>query len=253
MRVLSLVVDGYERAASQGLIPWVFEQNADIICLQNTHCSEYSIKTDAAFPEGYHAYFADNYDNPSINGCAIYCKDIPKAIMMGLGFIDFDHLGIYLQADYDTCSIGSLLVPSGVAPDGDRSVKLSFLHQLDAHLQKVRNKKRDFILCGGWEMAWRPVDAEESGNRIDIPGFSTEERDWLGSLYRNGYADAFREAEPDSEEFTWWPEGDDSPGIRTDTQIISESLCASVESASVYTNDVFSSHAPVIVDYDITL
>ena len=79
MRVLSLVVDGYERAASQGLIPWVFEQNADIICLQNTHCSEYSIKTDAAFPEGYHAYFADNYDNPSINGCAIYCRRYAKS------------------------------------------------------------------------------------------------------------------------------------------------------------------------------
>ena len=132
-----------------------------------------------------------------------------------------------------------LLVPTSVGATGDRELKQAFLQQLDAHLQKVRNKKRDFILCGGWEMAWRPQDAEESGNRIDIPGFSNEERDWLGSLYRDGYADAFREVEPDAEEFTWWPEGDDSPGLRTDTQIISEALCGSVEAATIYTTRFF--------------
>ena len=99
--------------------------------------------------------------------------------MFGLGFMDFDHLGIYIQADYDDCSIGSIMVLPAVGERGDKELKMRFLQQLGAHLQKVRNKKRDFILCGGWELAWQPRDAEESGNRLDIPGFSNEERDWL--------------------------------------------------------------------------
>ena len=130
---------------------------------------------------------------------------------------------------------------------------MHFLNQLSGHLQKVRNKKREFILCGGWELAWQPRDAEESGNRLDIPGFSSEERDWLGSLYRAGYTDAFRQVDHEEDDFTWWPEGDDKPGLRTDTHIISDGLAESVTAAYVESEEAFSSHAPVIIDYDFTL
>ena len=117
----------------------------------------------------------------------------------------------------------------------------------------MRNKKRDFILCGGWELAWQPRDAEESGNRLDIPGFSNEERDWLGSLYRTGYSDAFREVESDADHYTWWPDGDESPGVRTDTHIISDSLAPHVTNAVIESEEAFSSHAAVTIEYDIEL
>ena len=93
MKVLSLVVDGLERAREEGLVPWVFQQGADIICLQDTRCSEYSLSSNDFFPSEYHAYFADNYDDHRMNGVAIYCREMPKAIMFGLGFMDFDPLG----------------------------------------------------------------------------------------------------------------------------------------------------------------
>ena len=253
MKVLSLVVDGLERANSDGLLEWALGQDADIMCFQGTHCSEYSLPSNDYFPADYHAYFADNYDDHTLNGVAVYCKKMPKAIMFGLGFMDFDHLGLYIQADYEHCSIGSILVPSAFGKTGDKEAKMRFLSQLGAHLQKVRNKKRDFILCGGWELAWQPRDAEESGNRLDIPGFSAEERDWLGSVYQAGYCDAFRELDSDIDDFTWWPEGDESPGLRTDTHIISSSLAPCVTDACIDPEDAFSSHAPVIIEYDIEL
>ena len=34
--------------------------------------------------------------------------------------MDFDHLGIYIQADYDDCSIGSIMVPPAVGEGGDK-------------------------------------------------------------------------------------------------------------------------------------
>jgi len=158
MKVLSLVVDGLERAREDGLVPWVFQQDADIICLQDTRCSEYSLTSNDFFPSEYHAYFADNYDDHRTNGVALYCREMPKAIMFGLGFMDYDPLGLYIQADYPELSVGSILVPSIQAKD-DPSRKMHFLNQLGGHLQKVRNKKREFILCGGWELAWQPRDA----------------------------------------------------------------------------------------------
>ncbi|MDB3918999.1 exodeoxyribonuclease III, partial [Luminiphilus sp.] len=107
--------------------------------------------------------------------------------------------------------------------------------------------------CGGWELAWQPRDAEEAGNRLDLPGFSHEERDWLASLYRAGYSDAFREIDANGDDYTWWPEGDERPGLRTDTHIISESLAPCVLAARIESEEAFSSHAPVIIDYDIEL
>ena len=47
------------------------------------------------------------------NGVALYCRTLPKAIMTGLGFSDFDMEGRYIQADYANVSVGCLLAPPG--------------------------------------------------------------------------------------------------------------------------------------------
>ena len=36
MRVISLVIEGLEQAANTGCLEWLFAQDADIICLQDT-------------------------------------------------------------------------------------------------------------------------------------------------------------------------------------------------------------------------
>lgn len=253
MKVVSLVVEGLEQAQESGLFEWLGEEDADIVCLQDTRCSEYSLKSDAFFPPEYNAYFLDDFDNPNRNGVAIYCKKLPKAIMSGLGFAEFDSQGLYIQADYDNLSIGSLLMPSGRGSDAAMNAKLKFMGLLSQHLEKVRNKRRDFILCGGWELCGHPIDAEESGNRLDLPGCSGIEQGWLQSLYANGYCDAFRAINDDPDEFTWWPDGDDAGGLRTDTHIVSMSLDGRINDASINPADAFSNHAPVIIEYDLDL
>lgn len=250
MRVVSLVVEGLERAKSEGLLEWLWAQDADVICLQDTRCSEYSLKDDSFFPSDYNAYFLDDFEDHRRNGVAIYCRKLPKAIMSGLGFADFDSRGIYIQADYPALSVGSLLMPSGLGSAEAYAQKQRFMDLLAAHLQKVRNKRRDFVLCGGWELVHQPIDAEEAGNKLDIPGFSKDERVWLNTLFDSGYCDAFREVNKDPDEYTWWPDGDDAGGLRSDTQIISDSLRGRVEKSVIYTADAFSGHAPVIIDYD---
>jgi len=247
---VSLVVEGLERARGDGLLEWLWDQDADVICLQDTRCSEYSLSDEAFFPKDYNAYFLDDFEDPSRNGVAVYSRKLPKAIMTGLGFADFDQRGLYIQADFANLSVGSLLMPSSLAGEAAMATKLEFMNLLGAHLQKVRNKRRNFILCGGWELVHQPIDAEEAGNQHTITGFSKEERVWLNALYDNGYFDAFREVNRDDDEYSWWPDGDDAGGLRTDTQIVSDTLRASVERAVIYTADAFSSHAPVVVDYD---
>ena len=50
MRVISLVIEGLERAADMGCLAWLFAQDADIICLQDTRCAEHNLSGEAFFP-----------------------------------------------------------------------------------------------------------------------------------------------------------------------------------------------------------
>ncbi|MFV0278320.1 MAG: exodeoxyribonuclease III [Parahaliea sp.] len=254
MRIISFSADGIRQAASREFYDWLDEQDADFICIQDLQCSEYDRQDSLYFPPEYNAYFFDDV-NGKANGVAIYTRQLPKAIMTGLGFADFDMEGRYIQADFETLSVGCLLAPYAAPGDGDALARKSeFFDLLQNHLLKIRNKRREFIICGNWHIAHTPADVQDTDSNAGQPGFLAEERQWMSELIEAGYVDAFREINSDQDEFSWWPEGDrDNNGLRTDLQIISKGLKYSVEYGAIYTAREFSNHAPVIMDYDIEL
>jgi exodeoxyribonuclease-3 len=251
MRVISFSADGLREAAARGLYDWLARQDADFICIQDLRCAEYDLQDDVFFPRDYNAYFFDDVDGRA-NGVAIYCRALPKAIMTGLGFADFDMQGRYIQADFPDLSVGCLLAPDASGDDAPAlAAKQQFFDLLGNHLQKVRNKRRDYVIAGNWQIAPTRSDLSRADEHGDDPGFLPGERAWMEELFANGYADAFRQVSRDDDAFTFWPgEGD---GWRTSLQVVSEDLTDTVEHAAIYTAERFSRHAPLIVDYDIEL
>jgi len=255
MKVISFCAEGLREAAKLGFYDWLARQDADFVCIQDLRCAEYDLQDDVFFPRDYNAYFFDDVDGKD-NGVAIYCRALPKAIMTCLGFAEFDMQGRYIQADFEELSIGCLFAPRG---EDDESVaaRARFLELLGPHLQKVRNKRRDYVICGGWGIAPGERDVQQAGDAAGRPGFLPEERAWFSDLFAGGYADAQREVSTDDDIFTFWPEEagstPDSGGLRVDFQIVSDEISGCVEHAAVYTGERFSRHAPLIVDYDLEL
>lgn len=254
MRVISLSVDGIFQAAQRGLYDWIAEQDADIICLQDLRALEPELDNDIFHPEGYFAYFFDS-GVKHYNGVAIYTRYQPKALIYGLGFSSgVDMEGRYLQIDYERYSIGTLLAPSAVHEAESQEVKIQFFDDFQALLHKITRKRRNFIFCGNWNMAHTRKDVENWARNEDQSGFLGHEQQWMNQLFRQlGYADAFRLAVPDAGEYSWWPSGEvgEGDGWRVDHQVVSEGLTKKVEYAAMYKTRTFSSHLPVIVDYDI--
>jgi exodeoxyribonuclease-3 len=252
MRVVSLCADGIQSAADNGFYDWVSEQDADFICIQNMACAEFDLQNDVFFPANYNAYFFDDV-NGKANGVALYCKSLPKAIMTGLGFSEFDMEGRYIQADYANVSVGCLLVPPGGDSGSEAQARKSeFLGMLQAHLAKIRNKRREFVICGGWNIAHTARDVQDTESNSTRSGFLAEERQWMDEVLELGYVDAFREINSDSDEFSWWPEGDRGRnGLRTDFQLVSGGMKYAIEYGAIYKNQSFSTHAPIIMDYDL--
>ena len=72
----------------------------------------------------------------------------------------------------------------------------------------------------------------------------------MGDVLELGYVDAFREINSDADEFSCWP-GGEGDGLRTDFHLASGGLKYAIEYGAIYKSQSFSSHAPVIMDYDI--
>ncbi|HEY7774082.1 MAG TPA: exodeoxyribonuclease III [Marinagarivorans sp.] len=254
MRIISLSVDGIHQAAQRGLYEWIAEQDADIICLQDLRALESELDNDIFHPEGYFSYFFDS-GIKHYNGVAIYTRHQPKALIFGLGFSSgADMEGRYLQIDFEQHSIGSLLAPAAMSDAESLEEKINFYDDLQALMHKVTRKRRHFIYCGNWAMAHTNKDVENWRDHIDDAGFLPHEQQWLQQLFKQvGYCDAFRLANQDLDEYTWWPSNqqEQGDGWRTDFQVISAALRHKVEYATTYKTKAFSSHRPVIIDYDI--
>ncbi len=254
MRIISFCADGIEQAAARGFFDWATKQDAEIICIQNLRAQEYDLQDSVYYPEGYYPYFFDSPEKHS-NGVAIYCRHVPKAIMTGLGMPDSDHEARYIQADYENLSIASLLMP--YAPAGEKDAlkhKADFMQHFQHYLDKVRNKRRDFILCGNWGVAHQEIDVAKPESCTASPGFLPDERHWMDTLLNHmDYVDAFRQVNSDDDEFTWWPDEKPEDGMRVDYQVVSPELKPKVEYGAIYKTQSFSNHAPLIMDYDIEL
>lgn len=253
MRVISFCADGIREAAKKGFYDWVMEQDADIICVQDLRAWEGQLRGDEFFPDGYFSFYFDAVAE-NTNGVAIYSRQLPKAIMTGLGLGEADGEGRFMQADFENHSFACLLGPTASLDDpGSLARKSRFFEQLKTQLDKVRKKRRQYVLCGHWNMAHAERDVRNAAAHANTPGFLDAERDWLDELYNElGYADAFRSVNADDDEFSWWPNGrDGDEAWRTDLQVVSGGLRDYIEYGALYKGQEFSSHAPLIMDYDI--
>lgn len=255
MRIISLSVDGIVQAAGRGLFDWLEQQAADVICLQDLRTSEDRLDSPVYFPEGYCAYFCDKADGD--RGVAIYTRQMPRAVMMGFGYSpDVDLDGAYIRADFEQLSVVSLLVPhAGLDPQALEN-KMRFLDQLQAHFHKVSNKRRKYIFCGNWHIAHQKADVQNWEANQTSPGFLPFERQWLNEIHNElGYVDALRALNSDRDIYSWWPSGapGEGDGWRVDGQVVSPEFASYVQKARFYRDQVFSSHLPLIVDYDIDI
>ena len=80
----------------------------------------------------------------------------------------------------------------------------------------------------------------------------------MSSLFDDiGMVDAFRVVNQQEEQYTWWSNRGQAwaknVGWRIDYQVVTPGLKNKIKTASIYKDERFSDHAPLIVDYSIGL
>ena len=257
MRIISINVNGIRSAARKGFFEWLERQQADVVCIQETKAQEHQLEDQIYCPDGYFCYYHDA-EKKGYSGVAVYCKTQPDRIHMGLEWEDFDSEGRYLQVDFGKLSVVSLYMPSGSSKEERQAFKFTIMERLMPVLKKFRRRRRDYIICGDWNIAHKKIDIKNWRGNQKNSGFLPEERAWMDELFGPaGFVDAFRVVNEQPEEYTWWSNRGQAwarnVGWRIDYQVITPALRDRVRAATIYKDQRFSDHAPLIIDYDGSL
>jgi exodeoxyribonuclease-3 len=255
MRIITLNANGIRSAARKGFFDWLPAQDADVVCLQETKCQRDQITDPQFHPQGYHCYYFDAAKK-GYSGVALYSRVKPLAVVAGLGSKEFDTEGRYIEARYKNLSVISLYLPSGSSGEERQQAKFRFLAEFMPYLRTLKRRKRDYILCGDWNIAHKPIDLRNWKSNQKNSGFLPEERAWLDELFDDvGYVDAFREVNEGPDQYTWWSNRGQAwsknVGWRIDYQVLSPGLRGSVRGAEIYKAQRYSDHAPLTMTYDL--
>ena len=254
MKIITANVNGVRAASRKGFWEWFAEQDADILCLQELKAHAHQLP-DAADPDGYQRYF-HFAEKPGYSGVALYCREQPDAVHVGLGAVDpetdwsdFDAEGRFIMADFGHLSVISAYFPSGSGSPERQARKMVFLERFLPLITRLKDAGRELIVCGDVNIAHYNIDIKNWRGNQKNSGFLPEERAWFGQWLEAGFVDLFRQLYPETEQYSWWSNRgrarENNVGWRIDYHICTAATAKNVKELSVFTDSWFSDHAPV--------
>jgi exodeoxyribonuclease-3 len=259
VRIVSLNLNGIRSAARKGVFEWLPASSADFVCLQELKAQAADMTPEMCNPAGYVGSF--HYaEKKGYSGVGIWSRRTPDRVIEGLGIAEIDAEGRYLEAQFGSLSVVSVYLPSGSSGEHRETAKFAFMVAFYTHLERLMQSGRDIVICGDWNIAHTEKDLKNWKGNLKNSGFLPEERAWIGDVFgKLGWVDVYRRLYPETEGegYTWWSNRGQAwaknVGWRIDYQLAAGRVAAAATSASVYKAERFSDHAPLIVDYDISL
>lgn len=250
-----------ERSADNlGLLAWLADTAADVVCLQETRADDAQLgeALAPALADGWHLASAEPHLKGR-SGVAILSRECFTDVRIGVGAEEFDHHGRYVEVDLPGgATVASVYVHSGEAGTDRQVEKERFMAALTKRMAELRADGRDAVLCGDWNIGHTENDIKNWKGNLKKAGFLPEERQWLTELMDAGWVDVVRRLHPDRPgPYSWWSwrgqAFDNDAGWRIDFHLAAEALAGRARAARVEKPQAYalrwSDHAPVTVEF----
>ncbi|MBT9466221.1 exodeoxyribonuclease III [Hydrogenophaga sp.] len=261
-KLTSLNLNGIRSATTKGLEKWLAAHQPDCICVQEVKAQELDVSGRFEQLAGLrgHFHFAQK---KGYSGVGVYTRHEPSDVITGFRCEEFDAEGRYTELRFDTpqrkLSLISAYFPSGSSGPERQAAKYRFLAQFHPHLLALKGE-REFILCGDVNIAHQQADLKNWRSNQKNSGFLPEERAWMTKLLDEaGLVDVYRRLQPDTTDtcYTWWSNRGqayaNNVGWRLDYHLATPALAALARSEHIYKDVKFSDHAPITIEYDLSL
>jgi exodeoxyribonuclease III len=256
MRVVSWNINSL-RKRQERLLLWLAETQPDIVCLQETKC------TDEQFPEfalrgaGYYSAF---HGQKSYNGVAILSRSALQGIRASLCDEEEDPQARVIAATVGSVRIYSIYAPNGQAVGAPAyDYKLKWYARLEKCLREKESSAQHLAVCGDFNVAPTDEDVYDPDLWRGAIMCSEGERAAFEQLCEAGLMDTLRIYHPESGLFSWWdyrmlafPK---NRGLRIDAILASKALAAQCSAAGIEREmrkgKEPSDHAPVWAEFDL--
>ena len=245
MKLISWNVNGLRACVDKGFLSFFKEVDADVFCIQESKLSEGQISLDLP---GYHQYW--NYaEKKGYSGTALFSKEEPLAVTMGIGVEEHDQEGRVITAEYPAFYVVTVYTPNAQRELTRLAYRLTWEEAFLAYLKKLEEKK-PVIFCGDLNVAHKEIDLKNPKSNRKNAGFTDEERGCFTRLLESGFTDTFRYFYPElTGAYSWWSymfkAREKNAGWRIDYFVVSDCLKDRLQSAAIHSEVLGSDHCPV--------
>jgi exodeoxyribonuclease-3 len=257
MRIATWNVNSVKQRLGQ-LLAFLKESEVDVICLQETKC------TDEAFPRleiedaGYNVAV---HGQKAFNGVAILSKHPLEDVRSGLPEAGEDDQARYIEAVIPTPSgvvrAASIYLPNG-NPVGTPKYdyKLAWMDRLAIHANSLLALEEPFVLAGDYNIIPEPIDCRDPAAWTNDALYLPDSRQRFRTLLNLGLTDGLRACDERRGVYTFWDyqagAWQRNNGIRIDHLLLSPQAADRLRNATVHKHtrgwDKPSDHVPVSVD-----
>lgn len=252
MRIISYNLNGIRAAMKKGLIDWLKQDPADIICIQETKAAKDNVDHKQFTDLGYHDYWY-SAQKKGYSGVAVFTKIKPDNVVYGTGHTMSDEEGRVIQLDFGKIRLINAYFPSGTSGDIRQTYKYQWLDEFFDYLQSLRKKYPNLVLCGDYNIAHKEIDIHDPKGNKNSSGFLPEERQWMDKFLENGWVDSFREIHKEPHRYSWWSQRFPSvrlqnKGWRIDYINVTQPLQKKIVDAEIYPDVKHSDHCPIYLE-----
>lgn len=248
MRLVSWNVNGLRAVEKKGFKDWLFEDQPDVLALQETKLQANQIPEGLNPPEGYQAWWSFA-ERKGYSGVALFSRLPVREVREHFDAPRYAAEGRTLVAEFDDFTFVGGYFPNGGQGPERLEYKLDYYADLLKFVEKRQAEGRPVIITGDLNTSHQEIDlARPDANRKNS-GFMDIEREWLDRYIEAGLVDTFRMFEPGGEHYSWWSARggarERNVGWRLDYFLVTEDLRERVVGAAIHPEVMGSDHCPV--------
>ncbi|MFL6539857.1 MAG: exodeoxyribonuclease III [Chthoniobacterales bacterium] len=252
MRIVSWNINSLRRRQDR-LLEWLGRTKPDVVCLQETKCTDEQFPALELKAAGYHAAF---HGQKSYNGVAILSKSELHDVRPALCDEEQDDQARVIAATVDGVRVFCVYAPNGQAVGSPAyQYKLRWYTRLTTCLAREAG---DLVVCGDFNVAPEDRDTHDAELWRGAIMCSDGERDAFNKMCASGLIDTLRLHHPETGLFTWWDyrmlSFPKNRGLRIDAVLASKSLAARCRDSGIdremRKGKEPSDHAPIWAEFD---